>query len=282
MKYIVFSKALHSTWVMSCEYSALFDCGEGCSTMLGHAVFIPDKLFISHSHIDHIAGLPAFLGLRNSTKGANDKPLTIYYPAGNRRIEDWIQFSTRALSRFKYPLQVTALTPNQVIELPTKEGSRENRFVHAFPVEHANEPCFGYRIFTHAKRMKAEFRGKPQEFYRTLTAESKAQMHEEVEQTKLFYSGDAMPLSSGPKSPLNGAEVAFLDGTFLKASDRDKPTHAALDELAQKCEIAGVKTAYVLHLSVRYSMREIQDHIDALSGLYPLKAISYDRVHEIN
>ena len=279
MKYILFSKALHSTWVMSCEYSTLFDCGEGCSTLLGHNVFIPDKLCLSHSHIDHIAGLPAFLGLRNSTKGANDKPLQIFYPAGNTRIEEWIRFSTKSLSRFKYPLQTSPLQPNELVELPLKSGSRERRFLHAFPVEHANEPCYGYRIYSLIKRPKEAYRGKPQEFYRGLSAQEKLNMNEEIQQTKVFYSGDAMPLASGVNCPLNGAEVAFLDGTFLRGADRDTPTHAALDELAQKCEIAGVKQAYAIHQSVRYTLQEITEQARALANLFPLRIISYDRVH---
>jgi ribonuclease Z len=282
MRYVVYSKGLHATWLLNCEYSALFDCGEGCATQLGYRVFVPDRLFISHSHIDHVSGLPAFLGLRNSTKGANDKPLCIYYPAGNNRVEEWLQFSQKQAGRLKYPLSVQPLQPREKVPLPTKTGSRELRYVEAFPVQHAADPCYGYRIVSMTRKLKPEHQGKGKEFYSSLSPAAKEALSEDALTTRFFFSGDAMPLRSGPDSPLNGAEVAFLDSTFLAATDREGNTHAAMEEVAQKCAIAGVRVAYAMHLSIRYSMDEIRKKIQELQSVFPLRLIPYDEITYLN
>jgi ribonuclease Z len=281
MKYTLFSKGLHATWILSHEFNCLFDCGEGCSTLLGYRIFVPDRLFISHGHIDHVAGLPAFLGLRNSTKGANDKPLTIYYPEGNRRIEEWLNFAQRSAGRLKYPLVIKALKPGERVSLNVKEGAREQRFVEAFPVQHCADPCYGYRIISISKKLKPEFQGKPPEFYRTLDPKAKADMYADTLTNKFFFSGDAMPLRSGPDSPLNQAEVAFLDATFLTAADRENPTHASIEEVAQKCEVAGVKEAYAIHVSIRYYPNELAAKLAEVQAIFPLKFVPNDRVVEI-
>lgn len=61
VRYIAYSKALHSNWVLSLEFGTLFDCGEDCATMLGNKVFAVERILLSHGHTDHIAGLPNFL-----------------------------------------------------------------------------------------------------------------------------------------------------------------------------------------------------------------------------
>jgi len=282
MRYIIFSKALHSTWILSHELSALFDCGEGCATTLGHKIFIPDKIFLSHSHIDHISGIPSFLCLRNATKGANDKPLTIYYPAKNNRVEEWINFSYNQAKPLKFAFDIQPIKADTRIEIPQKEGSREKQFIIPFEVEHGKEPCYGYKAITTTKQVKKEFTGRPKEFYTKLTLEEKENIQEEATHNKLFYSGDAMPPRSGPNSPLNNAEIAFLDCTFLSAKDRGNPTHGSMEEIANKCLIADVKTAYAMHLSIRYSEQEIEARINELKEIFPLKPIPYNTTTTIS
>jgi hypothetical protein len=46
----------------------------------------------------------------------------------------------------------------------------------------------------------------------------------------------------------------YLDSTFLTAADREGNTHATIEEVVQKCTIAGVLAAYALHLAIRYSL----------------------------
>ncbi len=301
MKYVVFSKALHSTWLLSCEYGILFDAGEGVGTSLGHKVFLPERLFFSHSHMDHIAGLPSLLGLRNAGYGSRDKPLAIYYPAGNRFVEDWLKFSIKQVGRLRYPLNIHPLEPFERVPLEVKAGSQEQRYVEGFPVRHGNNrnlpfswfsprtwlpraysPCYGYRIVSVTRKLKPEFRGKGQDFYKQLTTEAKEAMSEDSPTTKFFFSGDSLPLEQGPNCPLNGAELAFLDATFLNPEDRTAPTHATMEEVARSCAAAKVRVAYAMHQSIRYTPEEIIAKAQELQSIYPLRIIHYSEVTYLN
>lgn len=282
MRHILFSKGLHSTWLLDGANSTLFDCGEGCSTSLGYQIFAVDRICLSHSHTDHVAGLPSFLGLRNATKGANDKPLTILYPEGNRRIEEWLEFSRKRAYPLKYALTFQSLKPWDQVSIPLKGGSQERRLIETFPVQHAPESCFGYRILSIRRGLKAEFQGREPAYYRSLTPEQKAGMMEDRVANQLVFSGDSMPLSQDEDSPLRRAELAFLDSTFLSPSEREGFTHAALEEVAETCRANQVRTAYAIHLSIRYSLAEVRRKIEELSTVFPLKMIPYDQVVYLN
>lgn len=278
MRYILFSKALHATWLLDRANSTLFDCGEGCSTSLGYQIFSVDRICLSHSHTDHIAGLPSFLGLRNATKGANDKPLTILYPQGNRLIEEWVEFSRKRANPLKYALTIKPVQPWDQEPIPLKSGSQERRLIEAFPVQHALESCFGYRVLSIRRGLKTEFQGKGSEYFRSLTPEQKASMTEERVANQMVFSGDSMPLSQEEDSPLRYAEEAFLDCTFLDPADRQGFTHAALGEVAEASRANQVRKAYAIHLSIRYSLDEVHRKVEELSTVFPMKMIPYDQV----
>lgn len=278
MRYVLFSKGLHSTWLLDGANATLFDCGEGCSTSLGYQIFAVDRLCLSHSHTDHVAGLPSFLGLRNATKGANDKPLTILYPEGNRRIEEWLEFSRRRAYPLKYALTFQAMKPWDQFPIPLKSGSQEKRYIEAFPVQHAPESCFGYRVLSIRRGLKAEYQGKGPDFYRSLTPQQKEGMMEDRVANQMVFSGDSMPLGQDEDSPLRQAELAFLDCTFLSAREREGFTHAAMEEVAETCQANQVRAAYAMHLSIRYPLGEVRRKSEELAKVYPLKIIPYDQV----
>lgn len=282
MRYVLFSKGLHSTWLLNCVEGTLFDCGEGCATELGYRVFSVDRICLSHSHVDHVAGLPSFLGLRNSTKGANDKPLDVYYPSGNIRIEEWLQFSVKCAGQLKYELTLHALRPWDRITIPLGKGSHEKRYIEAFPVQHAMEQCFGYRILAMTRRLKAEFRGRSPTFYQSLSDSDKDAMSEDRVANQMVFSGDGMPLSTYDDSPLRGAETAFLDSTFLSADDRNGFTHATMEEVAASCCANHVRVGYAMHISIRYSLQEIRRKLAELAPIFPLRLVPYDEKTFLN
>ena len=280
MKYVIFSKGLHATWLLDKAHGNLYDCGEGCGTLLGYQIFCVDRICLSHSHMDHIAGLPAFIGLRNATKGANNKPLVIYYPEGNLRIEDWINFSLKINGRLKYSLTCQPLRPWD--QIPIFQGSQEKRYIEAFPVQHAREQCFGYRVLSVTKGLKFEFRDRGKEYYASLTPEQKAAIMEDRSVNKVLFSGDGMPLDSGSDSPLHCAETAFLDTTFMSSQDREGFNHGSLEEVAEACRNNHVKVAYAMHVSIRYQNDEIQKKLSEVAQVFPMRLIPNDRVVCLN
>jgi len=81
-----FSRALFSTWIYHRRFNILFDAGEGISSYLLNRVFGIRKIFLSHGHADHIAGLTNLINIRNLGAGDQTAQLIIYYPRNNQLI----------------------------------------------------------------------------------------------------------------------------------------------------------------------------------------------------
>ena len=124
--------------IRSRDHDILFDAGYGIAKadryLSGEK---PVHLFLSHFHIDHIAGLHTLAKFRFP------QGLTIYGQPGTNEILDSILRSpfTVPLSRLPYPVSVTELD--------------EGRHTTPFPLEcrylvHPS-PCFGYRFCLEGK-----------------------------------------------------------------------------------------------------------------------------------
>src|ERR671914_39087 len=81
-------RGLPSTLVRRGGERLLFDCGEGTQRQLLRSIGLVEleEVFVTHFHADHFLGLPGMLktfGLRG-----RETPLTVYGPAGLRRLFD--------------------------------------------------------------------------------------------------------------------------------------------------------------------------------------------------
>ena len=105
MRLLIYSKALYSTWVYYSPDRILFDAGEAASSILGNKAFAIRRVFLSHGHADHIAGLVGLVNIRNNAMGDREKELTIYYPKGNYLISEMMAFLARTNRHLSYDLE---------------------------------------------------------------------------------------------------------------------------------------------------------------------------------
>lgn len=237
-----YSKGLYSNWFYYAPDRVLFDCGEGVTLFLKTGIFAIEKIFLSHGHVDHIAGLPALICLRESTKGDNSKPLTIYYPEQDRSIAHMRRFLDAMAGGFiKYPLVWTAVRPGDRIEV------KKGRVVEAFKANHSGEQPLGFRILETRKRLKPELQQLAAPQLAEIPYDSK---YDHYEANRFSYSGDTMPLSP---DLFRGAEILIHDCTFLSRADRKAPLHCTADEVFATAKAAEVKHLILCHISPRYS-----------------------------
>ena len=116
----------------------LFDCGEGTQVALRKLNLKWKKIsviFISHTHADHVTGLPGILML--SSQVERDGPL---YIIGPPKIQEYIEENRRILEMYiNYEIIITEVTGPGIVY----EG--DGYKVRAFPLSHS-KTCVGYTL----------------------------------------------------------------------------------------------------------------------------------------
>jgi ribonuclease Z len=248
----MYSKALYSSWLYYNADRILFDAGEGASAVLGNKAFAIRRVFLSHGHADHIAGLVGLVNIRNNAMGDREKELTIYYPKGNYLISEMIGFLERTNRRLSYDLEWVPLAPGDRVEL--LEGQLP-RYVEVFPTVHVhNEPSLGYTIVETRHRLRSELSGASQDTITELAKTRGRDAVTEIYDQRLFsYGGDSVAIKP---DLIRGTEVLCHDATFLDEQDRKEYKHATLSEAVGTAREAGVtKRLIAFHISSRYRSR---------------------------
>ncbi len=263
MRLLMYSKALYSTWLYYSADRILFDAGEGASSILGNKAFAVRRVFLSHGHADHIAGLVGLINIRNNAMGDKEKQLTVYYPKGNYLVSEMIGFLARTNRRLSYPLEWVPLEPGDRVELL---AGQLPRYVEAFPTVHVhNEVSLGYNVVEVRHRLKPALAGAPQEeIVAQVKAEGKEAVTEYYDQKLFSYGGDSVAIKP---AYVADTEVLCHDSTFLDEEDRKEYKHATLTEAIACARQARVQKELVcFHISSRYKgkLREIE----AASGRY--------------
>jgi ribonuclease Z len=267
-----FSKGLYSSWFWHRPSRTLFDCGEGIGTYAGNFIFGIERICISHSHGDHIAGLPLLIGLRNSARGDKQKPLDIYYPIDDPAIGDYKNFIKARFSGW-----LTFNVNWHPIGVGAKIALDSNHWIESFPLRHTKRSLtLGYKIVEARTRLKAEFRDKDIPSILRSGVDKNA-LNEAYNANILAYCLDACDLN---KADIANADVAIMDCSFLNPKDRDEPTHFTLTEALNYASEAGVKHMVAAHISSRYSRKDIdaafkRENLDKVTVIYP------NEVHEI-
>lgn len=129
----------------------LFDCGEGTQVALRNLNLRWKKIssiFISHTHADHVTGLPGILML--SSQVDRDEPLYIYGPP---KIKDYVESSRKVLDMYiNYEIIVREITD---FKTPQLLEDNDQYQIRCFPLDHT-KPCVGYSL---------EEKARPGEFY---------------------------------------------------------------------------------------------------------------------
>ena len=260
MKLLAYSKGLYATWLFYSPDRLLFDCGEGASSYLGNKCFAIQRVFLSHGHTDHIAGLLSLINIRNSGMGDTTKSLTIYYPAGNTQVGLLKNYLDQAQRRLQYELRWHPLKPGEQIQV---FSGQMPRYVETFATQHSKDLSLGYNILEKRKRLKPAYRKVSQQELRELAKQRAEQINESFLQKIFTFGGDSVPLDP---AHIEGTEVLCHDATFLVENDRQDFKHATLKEAIQVALAAGVKRELLLiHISSRYK-HQLQEAEQEIAG----------------
>jgi ribonuclease Z len=268
----------------------LFDCGEGTQVSLRRLNLRWKKIsviFISHTHADHVTGIPGLLML--SSQVDRDDPL---YIIGPPRIAEYIETSRRVLDMYiNYEIIVQEITAPGIVY------KGDGFHVRCFPLSHT-KPCYGYAL---------EEDNRPGEFHPEKAKDlnipmgklwGKLQKGETVktDDGRIFSPQDVMgPPRSGRKfsfvtdsvalpeisTHVIGSDLFICEGMFAKdlAEDAHAKKHMTAEEAATiAASSQGIKKMALIHYSPRYTEHELKKILLEAQAIFPETVLTRDRM----
>jgi ribonuclease Z len=248
-------------WVRHEGDCMLFDCGEGTQKQLikaGLNFMKIDRIFITHWHADHWAGLISLL-LTMNLEGRK-RPLHIYGPEAERFVRDIMDLGYWGVAFRLVPVDV----PYEGKEISAIEETDEFA-VTSVPVSHS-VPAVAYALKV-KDRVNVDIK-KAEKLYGLKQGPLVGKLKEKGEVTiggkkvtlsdvgyvkkgqKIVYSGDTEPCEGMGKLAA-GADLLIHDATFAEEVEDRK--HTGAKEAAMIAKKAGVGKLILTHFSRRYT-----------------------------
>lgn len=268
----------------------LFDGGEGTQVSLRRLNLKWKKInaiFISHTHADHVTGLPGILML--SSQVDRKEPLYIFGPP---KIAEYIETSRKVLDMYiNYPIIV------REIEAPCIVYKGDDFVVRAFPLEHT-KTCVGYTleeknrpgIFDpeEAKKLKVPqgpLWGKLQKGESVLNTDGIEIKSEQVvgkarHGRKFSFVTDTLYLPSIAKEVYK-SDLLICEGMFSEdcADQAKEKKHMTAKQCATIARDSQSKRMAMIHYSPRYNDSNLEVLLKEAREIYPNAELTKDRMH---
>lgn len=258
----------------------LIDCGEGTQVamkMLNTGFKSIDLICITHTHADHILGLPGLLAtIRNSER---TEPLTIIGPKGVKKAIEGLMVIVPHLG---FDLNIIE-NPNDKIHFS------DNFEINTLHLDHTI-PCLGYNFlirrnpkFDVNKAMKNEI---PKTYWSRLQKgeiiEDEGRIYtpdlvlgEERKGIKVSYITDTRPTPAIPNF-IAGSDLFICEGMYGADEDLEKAIrnkHMTFKEAATLAEAGQVKELILTHFSPSI---QPELYIENAKAVFPKSMCGYD------
>ena len=247
-----------SSLLVRCEGElTLFDCGEGTQIVwrtFGWGFRRAGAICVSHTHADHIAGLPGLL--HTIANAQRTEPVTIYGQPGIVEVVHGLRVIAPLLP---YEVRVVEAAEGVAVPLPGGMTGRVAAGDHALPVVAYRVDLARSRPFSAAR---AEALGVPKRLWRSLQAGESvrwaegAATPEEVlgpprRGLSFGYVTDTRPVPAFP-SLLRGVDLLVCEGTYGDPADAPKALenrHMTFREAATLAAESGAGHLWITHFS---------------------------------
>ena len=268
----------------------LFDCGEGTQVSLRRLNLKwkkIDAIFISHTHADHVTGLPGILMLNAQVD--RTEPLYIYGPP---KIKEYVETSRKVLDMYiNYPIVV------KEIEAPCIVHSGKDFYIRAFPLDHT-KVCVGYTLeeldrpgeFNPDKARELNVPVGPlwaqlQQGFEVQAADGTTVKPEQVlgekrSGRKFSFVTDTL-YKTTIADEVRGSDLLVCEGMFeeeLIDQAREKK-HMTATQAATIARDADVSRMCMIHYSPRYTDRDLEKLLNEAKKIWPKSELSRDRMH---
>ncbi len=279
---------LTSLYIEKDGKALLIDCGEGTQVAMGvHGIKMSkiEMLLITHSHADHITGLPGLLlSIGNCSRTS---PLDVYLPES-------------CLETVKSMMSVCGYLPYEVIfhTLPDNEPAEidagkidEMLTLTTLPLKHSVE-CIGYSMSFAKKPVfapeKAKALGVPVQFWKQLHAGGSVTLddgtvitteqvtNESRDSIKITYTTDSLPLDEIVPFAEN-ADLFICEGMYGSLDKKESMNgkgHMLMQDACELASKAGAKRLWLTHYSP--AEKNPEEFENELKGIFENVSISVD------
>ncbi|MDB4927952.1 MAG: ribonuclease [Myxococcaceae bacterium] len=211
------------------------------------------RYFLSHGHLDHVAGLAGLLNIRGLVGGGR---ATIHLPA---EIEGAVRELLRAhaaLSRAEAEVELVPMLPGD--ERPLGHGV----FVRALRTHHP-VPSLGYQFIRRTSKLCPEHLGKPSAEIARLRKAGAPGLFEEHESLELAYATDTLSRVLETEPSLLESRVLVIECTFVEAErgveHARRKFHLHLDELIELAPRFQNEAVVLMHFGQGASPAQVRE-----------------------
>lgn len=245
-----FSRAAVQTYWRIPELKIGLDLGAQPWSFMGTPTW-----FVSHTHIDHVAALPAYVARRRMMKM---EPPVIYLPETAVDPAERLLRQVSRLDRGRLPCQLVGTRPGDEIEL-----SRE--LVVTVSATKHTVPSLGFVVWERRRKLKPEYQHLAGDQIRDLRLGG-TEVTNEIRIPRLAYLGDSAPEGLDNCPAMYEAEVLIMELTFVAPSHRKEKIHkfghTHLDDVVERRDRFKNELVIAAHFSTRYQPRRIQRHVE--------------------
>lgn len=241
--------AVQSYWRIQ-ELKLGFDLGGSPWSFTG-----TQSIFVTHSHLDHLAAIPVFVARRRMMKM---EPPTIYLPEESVENVQRLLHVWQRLDRGRMAVELVAMHAGKEIEL-----SREH-VVTAFATRHT-VPSLGYVVWERRKKLKAQYQGLTGDQIRDIRLAGN-EVAEEVRMPLVCYVGDSAPAGLDAYPPLYESQILITEMTFFRPEHRKEKIHkfghTHLDDIVERADRFHNELIILAHFSTRYHERQVRNAVE--------------------
>jgi ribonuclease Z len=252
------------------ELDVCFDVG-----LCPRAILPTPTIALSHTHMDHVGGLPYWFSQRFFQKMPGTARCLVHLKMAEplrRMMAAWVD-----LERQRTPHEIVAIEPETEFQL------RPNVFVRAIEVSHTT-PALGFVAIERRSKLRDEFHGLPQDRLRELRAQG-VEITRMIEIPLVAYTGDTEPGEFLLREEFRRAQVVISECTFFEDEHRDRAKigkHLHVEDLWPLLEAWEARDVVIVHVSRRTLLPFARTRIEEIAGKARAESVHLLMDHKAN